>query len=546
MLFKFSSVLVWALSAVSLVDAERIPVVGVKSGVTSTNVPYRKNINELYSSGGPQWDLYIRSLITLYKQNPKEQGSFFQVAGIHGKPYVEFNNAGASTSNGWRGYCPHGENLFLPWHRPYLVLFEQRLVATAVKLANSYPSKVRAKYLSAARNLRAPYWDWAAQDSVPTATVPSRLTINIPNGKGGTKKFTVDNPLATYKYPSSAVNGAFGSFDNRPQTYRCRSPQSYPASANSAMRGRPYKSWVYDAFTSSTTFDQFASTASTGVSLEQIHNAIHWDGACGYQFLDADYSAYDPLFMLHHANVDRLWTYWQFIRPSQANFKSSYKGAARFNSREGATITPKSPLQPFFQANGKFHTPESVTSIRGFGYTYWGLEYWKKSKATLTKDATAVINRLYGPSSSSSKKSKRDDQSLTRYFAQIEVNVEELERPCAIGLYVNTTSVGNFIVLMQPASGTFFGKFSLDRAADPVDVADTKTSVVVGDILAGLRVEIKKHDGTIIDLSTVPSLKLELQNADVVQPDSETELPEYSDTKTRPVDDPKQKQPPAQ
>lgn len=225
------------------------------------------------------------------------------------------------------------------------------------------------------------------------------------------------------------------------------------------------------------------------MSLEQIHNAIHWDGACGYQFLDADFSAFDPLFMLHHANVDRLWAYWQFIRPTQAIFKSSYKGGARFNSRDGATITPNSPLQPFYQSNGQFHTPNSVTSIRNFGYTYEGLEYWRKSSDTMKKDATAIINRLYGPSSS--KKAKRDDATLTRYFAQIQVDVEQLDRPCAIGLFVNTTSVGNFIVLMQPATGLFYGKFSLDRAADPVDLADSKTTVVVNDILAGLRVEIK-------------------------------------------------------
>ncbi|KAH7009810.1 tyrosinase [Ilyonectria destructans] len=543
MLFRFS-LLVSALAGLSMVAGQKYPITGVKVGVSSTNVPIRKNINDLQSAGGPQWSLYIRSLINMYKEDASNQLSFFQVAGIHGKPYVEWNGAGKSTSNGWMGYCPHGENLFLPWHRPYLALYEQRLVATAVKLANGYPSNVRATWVKAAQTLRAPYWDWALQDSVPTATVTKRLTITIPNGSSGTKQYTVDNPLAAYYFPKKALDGAFGSFDqpaNRPQIYRCRSPQSYPGSANSAMRGRPYKSWVYDAFTSSTTFDQFASTASTGVSLEQIHNAIHWDGACGYQFLDADFSAFDPLFMLHHANVDRLWAYWQFIRPTQAIFKNSYKGGARFNSRDGATITPNSPLQPFYQSNGQFHTPNSVTSIRNFGYTYEGLEYWRKSSDTMKKDATAIINRLYGPSSS--KKAKRDDATLTRYFAQIQVDVEQLDRPCAIGLFVNTTSVGNFIVLMQPASGLFYGKFSLDRAADPVDLADSKTTVVVNDILAGLRVEIKNHAGEIIDLTTVPSLKIELENADVVPPDNTEQLPEYTDSEKRPAPK-KQKQPP--
>lgn len=45
--------------------------------------------------------------------------------------------------------------------------------------------------------------------------------------------------------------------------------------------------------------------------------------------------------------------------------------------------------------------------------------------------------------------------------------------------------------------------------------AETKGTPVVGDILAGLRVEIKNHDGTLIPLADVPSLKIELENADI-------------------------------
>lgn len=134
---------------------------------------------------------------------------------------------------------------------PQLTLIQQRLVDTAVKLANSYPANVRATWVKAAQTLRAPYWDWALQDSVPTATVTKRLTITIPNGSTGTKQYTVDNPLAAYFFPKKALDGTFGTFDqpaNRPQIYRCRSPQSYPGSANSAMRARPYKSWVVSSY----------------------------------------------------------------------------------------------------------------------------------------------------------------------------------------------------------------------------------------------------------------------------------------------------------
>lgn len=195
--------------------------------------------------------------------------------------------------------------------------------------------------------------------------------------------------------------------------------------------------------------------------------------------------------MLHHTNIDRLWAYWQFIRPSQAIFSGSYQGGARFNTPEGTTITRNSPLQPFYASAGKFHTSASVASIKSFGYTYQGLEYWRKSASQLRTDATQLINSLYAPSSIKRSVEKRDGD-LTRYFASIRVNVEELDRPCSIGLFVNTTNVGNFVVLMQPASGLFNGKFSLDRAAPPEEVADEKPKNVVDDILAGIRISITK------------------------------------------------------
>jgi tyrosinase len=286
---------------------------------------------------------------------------------------------------------------------------------------------------------------------------------------------------------------------------------------------------VYDAFTRSTTFDQFASTGSSGISLEQIHNAIHWDGSCGYQFLDADYSGFDPLFMLHHCNVDRMWAYWQAMKPSQALFSQSYSGSARFSTPEGTTISPGSPLKPFFSSPGTFHTSNSVKSIKKFGYTYEALEYWKKSDKQMQTDATALINRLYATGATRPQLKKRDGEQTTRYFAQVKVDVEQLDRPCAIGLYANVTSVGNFFVLKQPASGLFYGKFSLDKAADPTELNDEKTSSVVDDLLASLRVEIKKHDGTLIPLADVPSLKIELENVEVVPPDTETQLPEYKE-----------------
>jgi hypothetical protein len=47
--------------------------------------------------------------------------------------------------------------------------------------------------------------------------------------------------------------------------------------------------------------------------LESIHNAIHnW---CGGTMQDPMAAPQDPVFWLHHANVDRIWTQWQAMNP---------------------------------------------------------------------------------------------------------------------------------------------------------------------------------------------------------------------------------------
>ena len=169
-------------------------------------------------------------------------------------------------------------------------------------------------YLRAAETLRAPYWDWGFDSNVPEATTGSTIFVNMPDGER-LVSLEIKNPLSTFHFPEAALENTFGSFDseNRTQIYRCdESSKSYPASADAAMADRPYKSWIvslraspilleladwpqYDIFTLSKDFADFATTSNGGLSLEQIHNGVHWDGGCGGQFLAAEFSAFDPL-----------------------------------------------------------------------------------------------------------------------------------------------------------------------------------------------------------------------------------------------------------
>ena len=50
--------------------------------------------------------------------------------------------------------------------------------------------------MTAAKNLRIPYWDWAASAAIPTILNTPKVTITTPAGKR-----KMDNPLFNYRFP---------------------------------------------------------------------------------------------------------------------------------------------------------------------------------------------------------------------------------------------------------------------------------------------------------------------------------------------------------
>ncbi|KAK3191440.1 hypothetical protein K4F52_002651 [Lecanicillium sp. MT-2017a] len=535
MRLQHSGLLSLALSLLPVTVVGQVIVTGVDVASRNSSVPERRNILELSSEKGAQWDLYIRSLQAMHEQREDDPLSYFQIAGIHGRPFIEYDNTGRGVGGwqSWGGYCPHGEQLFLPWHRPYVALYEQTLVENAKRIAQEYPEEYRDTYTEAAEILRAPFWDWAADNTVPPDTVPATITVNVPDGQS-LKSETIDNPLYTYKFPLAVLNGEFGYFDNqyRSQVYHCSAPNSYPASANRRMANRNYRQWTYDVLTKPRSFASFSTVQNGGLSLEQIHNDIHWDGACGEQFLDAGYSGFDPLFMLHHANVDRIWAYWQVLRPQLGSMSQYYRGGSRFATQGGTIITPQSPLPPFRQSESAFHTPESIASIETLGYSYPALGGSKTAQQT-RDDVSRLINRLYGPRNGRPRSLGRRDDTVTRYFAKISVDVTELERPCSIDVVVNGTHAGSMTVMTQPSEGLIHGEVPLDAALESSHANQLAVNDAVKSVQTAVNVEITKADGTRIATTDVPSLDVSLEHVQVAMPHSDTELPEFSDSRVQ-------------
>lgn len=127
--------------------------------------------------------------------------SYYQIAGIHGRPYAPWNAVQPASGNTSPGYCMHVLNLFLVWHRPFVALFEQTLHEHMVDVVNEFPAGAqRQRYASAISSWRLPYWDWAMQPPAGEGVLPASvqsptISVTLPNGT-----HTIHNPLYSYQF----------------------------------------------------------------------------------------------------------------------------------------------------------------------------------------------------------------------------------------------------------------------------------------------------------------------------------------------------------
>lgn len=92
------------------------------TGVQGTPYP-RLEIRTL-EQNSDLFNLYLLGLERFQATDQEDMLSYFQVAGIHGRPFFEWDGVRPVEGGEGMGYCVHTTNLFPPWHRPYLALFE--------------------------------------------------------------------------------------------------------------------------------------------------------------------------------------------------------------------------------------------------------------------------------------------------------------------------------------------------------------------------------------------------------------------------------------
>lgn len=112
-----------------------------------------------------------------------------------------------------------------------------------------------------------------------------------------------------------------------------------------------------------------------------------------------EYSAFDPIFWLHHTNVDRLYAIWMAMNPGKIMTPLAHEGGT-MSIPSGNNDNTDTSLWPFTSDSaGTVYTSSSAYELSTFGYTYPEIGDWSQSPENLKNNVTAQVNAKYDPNS---------------------------------------------------------------------------------------------------------------------------------------------------
>ncbi|KAF3912744.1 Tyrosinase [Dactylellina cionopaga] len=331
-----------------------------------------------------------------------------------------------------------------------------------VQIAEAYPSSpenFQARYRIAAETFRLPYWD-----SAQLKTRGGRTSLNVPylctlpqiDVFSPTGTVTIDNPLYSYKFTSLVgitsfqdQDGNFYPFSTAGGTsrYPPQFNQRDPTSASQWSQGSVNNDAitaalqnlsslgedVYRSFTTSnyvwysTTQQSNPPAPNSYQSLESIHNEIHGITGGGGHMSWNTVSSFDPIFWLHHCNVDRLFAIWQAIYADRTSFPNAWFDSPASQLRDergtwsiaaGSREHPDTPLAPFHKdEHGSIFTSNDVANWTQFGSSYPELQPWLPQYQTTSGqfDPTAYRNDLI--------------QKVTNIYSRVRARVQRTQVP---------------------------------------------------------------------------------------------------------------------
>lgn len=143
-------------------------------------------------------------------------------------------------------------------------------------------------------------------------------------------------------------------------------------------------------------------------------------------------AAFDPIFWLHHCNVDRIWGLWQALHPEQDE-----KWVLNETSRTAWTLqrpeTETLGLLPFRKNAQTLWNSREMKDLTLFGSTYPELTSWGKvSRQELSKEVARKVRELYYPQTPTARISSAVKAASVEPVGLFTVNAVALT-PVAIG-----------------------------------------------------------------------------------------------------------------
>ncbi|KAJ3346644.1 hypothetical protein HDU91_006982 [Kappamyces sp. JEL0680] len=181
----------------------------------------------------------------------------------------------------------HNTAQFLPWHRSFLAIFDNFM-------------KTECGYTGP-----GVYWDWTVDSQAPDQS-PIWQTMG-------------NNAHGCVSIPAVGALNSNVPTQLHPANDRCVKRDFVAADGSSpAMLGSAYSPQAITYLSTLTTYDSFRRALESGP-----HNNVH--GGVGGDMGYTTSSPNDPIFFMHHRNIDRLWWKWQ-QDPKNAAVANTYSG----------------------------------------------------------------------------------------------------------------------------------------------------------------------------------------------------------------------------
>ena len=214
--------------------------------------------------------------------------------------------------------CQHGSWFFLPWHRIYLYYFEAIIASTVVALGGP-------------QDWALPYWNYSDAGNPDALKLPPAFTAaKLPDG--------TTNALHVAARKHGLNTG--GAISKHAVSLTCLTDGAFTRTTPSAPVGFGGPKTI------------FSHGGPTPGALENVpHGAVHVavGGPTGWMS-SFDTAALDPIFWVHHANIDRLWEVWRkrnatYVNPTDPAWLHGAGAAFRLHDATGAVGALTVPSQ---------------------------------------------------------------------------------------------------------------------------------------------------------------------------------------------------------